>query len=171
MKGSRLCWMEVIWLIQNTKESWVSVIGTGPVPREEQTRGWRTQRKTVEKGWTGTLRKAVVSHLRAEAHETGLRWDSEQACVCRERYGAGHCRVMIMGKKQETGDSESGFFSGTWEMAHGWAGRYTKLLTSRSMWHEGSLQNISDYLHCSPSDMSPVGAARWMIKVGSRFCC
>ena len=45
-----------------------------------------------------------MSHLRAEAHETGLRWDSEQACVCRERYGAGHCRVMIMGKsrRQET---------------------------------------------------------------------
>ena len=54
-----------------------------------------------------------VSHLRAEAHETGLRWDSEQACVCRERYGAGHCRVMMLGEKQETGDSDSGFFSGT----------------------------------------------------------
>lgn len=52
--------MEVIWLVQNTKESWVSMIGTGPVPREEQTRGWRTQREkhsrerlnwNSERGW------------------------------------------------------------------------------------------------------------------------
>ena len=99
------------------------MIGTGPVPREEQSRGWRIQRKKdngERLNWNSERscgdRYCVilcVSRLRAEAHETGLRWDSEQACVCRERYGAGHCRVMMLGKKSPTGDSDSGFFSGT----------------------------------------------------------
>lgn len=51
--------------------------------------------------------------MRAKAHETGLVWDSEQACVCRERYGVGHGGVVILEKEQETGGSGSGFFLGT----------------------------------------------------------
>lgn len=181
MKGSRLCRMEVIWLIQNTKESWVSMIGSGPVPREEQIRGWRTQRDK----------------------DSGkrLNWDSDRSCGDRYFVILIRCRIWgqrpmrqgLCGPLRKLVSAGRGMVLG---MAGLWYWRRSrrqealalvsswvlerwcmdKLAVTQSssqvgpMWHEGPRRNMSDYLHCSSASVSPVGAARCMIKAGSRLC-